>query len=229
MSISDRLLQDPEVEQAIDKVTEKLKDKTPKDNAGGVAGSNGEVVQAATGTTDEAGSETVAGPVSPIHVDADGDTAMTEACDSAHHGDKKCEHQDIASAQSSSNAPFLPPIDFSPSSLVSAVDPSAANASPTSNASPALGISVFDDCPPASAASPAEAFSAVSTCSYLPTNEKVPAYLTQVIIAHLRRVSPAAAWQHLVSAFLQFEQASLPSGVSYYFSLWYTTILTLPL
>jgi len=218
MSISDRLLQDPEVGQAINKVIEKPKDKTLKDNAGGVARSNGEVVQAAM---DKAGSETVARPVSPTHLDADGDTVMTltEMCDSTHHGDRECEHQDIASAQSSSNAPFLPPIDFLPSSPVSAIDPSAANAPPTSNASPALGVSVFNYHPPASAASPAEALSAVSTPLYLPTNENVLAYLTQVIITHLRGVSLAAAWQDLVSAFLQFEQASLPSGVSYYFSL----------
>jgi len=212
MSVSDRLLQDPEVEQTIDKVTEKPKDETPTDNAGGIAGSNGEVVNAAMGTTDKVGSETVTRPVSPTHTDVDGNTAMTEACDSTRRGDK-------GHAQSSSNAPFLPPIDFSPSSPVSAIDPSAANALPTSSASPALGVSVFDDSPPASAALPAEALSAVSTPSYLPTDKNVPAYLTQAIIAHLRGVSPAAAWQDLVSAFLQFEQASLPSGVSYYFSL----------
>ena len=142
---------------------------------------------------------------------------MTGACDSAHHRDK--EHEPHQGAQSSSDTPLLPPINSSPSSPATAVDPSAANASATSNASPALGISASDDRPPASAASPAEALSALSTPSYVLADENVPAYLTRVILAHLCDVSLASAWQDLISAFLQFEQASPPSGVSYYFSL----------
>lgn len=160
--------------------------------------SNGEVVvQAATGTTDNAGS--VTGSVLPekqVHMGGDGDIAMTEASDSAHRRDKEHERQDIVSAQSSSNAPFLPPID-------SSLSPPA-SASPTRNASPALGVPASDDHPPASAASPAEA----------PADKNVPAYLNQAILAHLYGVSPASAWQDLVTAFLQFERASPPSGVS---------------
>ena len=163
-----------------------------------------------TDTADKAGSETVL-TEKPAHLDADGDTAMTEACDSAHHKDKEHEpRQDIVSAPGSLNTPFFPPVDSSPSSPTT---------SPTSNASPALGVSASDDRPPASAASPADALSAVSTPSYVVADENVPAYLTQAILAHLYDVSPASAWQDLVSAFLQFERASPPNGVSYYFSL----------
>ena len=127
----------------------------------------------------------------PAHLDANGDTVMTEACDSAHHKDKEHEpHQDIVSAPGSLNAPFFPPVDSLPSSLTT---------SPTSNASPALGVSASDDRPPASAASPADALSAVSTPSYVLADENVPAYLTQAILAHLYDMSPASAWQDLVS------------------------------
>ena len=127
------------------------------------------------------------------------------------------------------NTPFLHPINSSPSSSPSRVDLSDANASPTCNASPALGVSASDDHPPSLAASSADALSVVSTPSYLVADQTFPAYFTQEILAHLKGVSQASAWQDLLSAFLQFERASPPSGVKYFFSLKYTTMLTLPL
>ena len=149
--------------------------------------------------------------------DADGDTAMTDKEYEARH------NIGIVSTQSSSNTPFLPPINSSPSSSASRVDPSDANASP------ALGVSASDDHPPSLAASSADALSVVSTPSYLVADQIFLAYFTQEILAHLKGVSQASAWQDLLSAFLQFERASPPSGVKYFFSLKYTTMLTLPL
>lgn len=82
---------------------------------------------------------------------------------------------------------------------------------------------------PPLATSLAEALSVVSTPSYLLADQSLPGYFTQAILAHLNGVSLASAWQDLLSTLLQFERASPPSGVSYYFSLGYTTMLTLPL
>lgn len=48
-------------------------------------------------------------------------------------------------------------------------------------------------------------------------DDGLPEYLTATIVAHLRKVSSAAEWQGLVTAFIKFEKACPPSGVRFSF------------
>jgi hypothetical protein len=102
--------------------------------------------------------------------------------------------------------------------------PAPANATPASTSGVADDSSTNHDSPPLAATSnepplpiiPVPASSARSpTPALLPSDEGAPAFLTQAILARLRGVSPATSWQNLITAFLQFEKASPPSGVRF--------------
>lgn len=153
----------------------------------------------------------------------DGDVVMTDDINSAHRGNKV--------PQVTTNLSFLSPNDSSHLSPTEAslVEKSAPNTSPddastTSPDSSALAASPSADClqvaAPAASQSQdsAQASPPILASSHLPSNNSVPAFLTPAILSRLRAVSPATAWQDLVTAYLQYELASPPTGVSFDFA-----------